>query len=714
MQSHFASRKASLKGLLFSFALLLSSLLLAQAPFNPDTVKPGKFDNGKMWTFENPPLKYFESEYGIKATEAWLTKARKASLRFTEVGGTGSFVSPNGLIMTNHHVAREVAMKTAKKGEDMNANGFSAKSLAEERRVPGLFVDQLDRIEDVTALVEAGMAQGKTEAEKVKLRDSMLAVLKVQYGEKPEWKPLEIQTITLYSGGRYSLYGFKRYNDIRLVFIPELQLGYFGGDPDNFTYPRYAMDFSFFRAYDEKGNPCKTPDFYRFNINGVKEGEPIFVVGNPGRTERLNTVSQLALSRDFILPLQLRLLQSRSAILKAYNETAKSDSILNEIFGLENGIKAYSGQLRGLQDGYLFARKKAFEARFRVDLAANPKFASDSSFWSEMETLVLETKKSIPDRIVFNSQDVGLQRAYALLSAAQAKERGQTEQFEKIKAGVLEEMKNSSPVLSLDEQFLALHLHLALDYLGAEDEYTKASLQSSSPEAAAKMLIKETKLYDQAAVEALFNLSQKELTQSSEPFLKLGTIALRRLRLAGAKQRELQAKVAVLRTRLSKTFFEIYGTDTPPDATFSLRINDGVVKGYDYNGTTAPFQTTYYGLYDRYYSFNKQFPWSLPKRWENPPKELLSAPMNFVSTNDIIGGNSGSAAVNKNLEAVGLIFDGNIESLPGSFIYTPEANRAVSVHTGGIVAALKYIYKAEKLVKELTSETPKNEIKAGK
>lgn len=695
-----------LTGFLFCAHLLLQSAA-AQLFFNPDTVRAGRFDNGKMWTFDNPPIEFFEREYGFRPTEEWLRRARRAALRFTEVGGTGSFVSPNGLIMTNHHVAREAGTQVEQKGENFNENGFYASSFAEERRVPGLFVDQLEKIADITREVKAEMAKGKTDSERLALREQAFERLKKEYAEKPDWKDLEIQAITFYSGGKYSLYGYKRYSDIRLVFLPELQLGYFGGDPDNFTYPRYALDVAFFRAYDENGNPCKTPDFYKFNTDGVRENEVVFVVGNPGSTERLSTIAQLEFNRDVLLPAQLRFLKARSALLKEYNQTAQNDSILNVIFSFENSIKAFTGQLRGLRDPYLFARKQAFERDFRAKVASNPKLKGEEKVWDEMREIYASMRKLFPERFALNPQGEGLQNAFLLMRLARLKEVGDTAQILQTQLQIL---SSDNPDLSLEPKLLAVHLETALDYLGPNDDYVKAALKGDSPTKAAQRLFESSKLYDKAFLASLIEKSPSEIANFKDPLMDLMRLSFSRFLSANRQHFELNAKADGLRARLANLFFEVYGDSTPPDATFSLRINDGVVKGYEYNGTEAPVKTTFYGLYDRYFSHDKKYPWSLPKRWQTPVPDLLATPLNFVTTNDIIGGNSGSAVINKNLEAVGLIFDGNIESLPGSFIYTSESNRAVAVHVGGIVAALKYVYGADRLVEELTGEKPKREV----
>ncbi len=336
---------------LLTYLLILAFPLasFSQTPPDLDEVQPGRFDQGKMWTFENPPVQYFEEAYGFRPSEEWLADVRQSALRFAS-WCSASFVSENGLIMTNHHCSRSVTTSVMKEGENFDDNGFYATTQAEERRVPDLYVDQLVMLADVTEAVKANAGVAP---------DSALAIVQAEYAQKEEWKNLEIETRTFYSGGRYSLYGFKRYNDIRLVLYPELALGFFGGDPDNFTYPRYNLDVTFFRAYDEAGNPLRPNHYFAFRAEGAEDGEAVFVIGNPGSTGRYKTMAQLHYQRDVSAPALLSFLRNRT---KIYLETAErttdvyaKDSIRNLAFSLSNGEKAYEGRLersqRSLPDG---------------------------------------------------------------------------------------------------------------------------------------------------------------------------------------------------------------------------------------------------------------------------------------------------------------------------------------------------------------------------
>jgi len=682
--------------------LSLGNVVVQAQDIKLDSVKAGEFDMGKMWTFDTPPAEYFKKTYNFTPDEKWFEKARLSALRFATYC-SASFVSANGLVMTNHHCARESGVNVQKKGEDFLANGFYAAKLADERKVPELFVDQLVKIEDITERIQKIQDQGESDNERVKLRDQAFETIKKEYQGKEGWKGLEVETVSFYSGGRYSLYGFKRYKDVRVVFMPELQMGFFGGDPDNFTYPRYNLDCSFFRVYDDNGKPLQTENYYKFNTDGVKDGEPVFVVGNPGSTGRLRTVDELEFDRDLVIPFTLQLLRNRSLALQEYNKTAKSDSILNEIFSYENSYKAYEGRLEGMKNPVLMARKRDFEKNFKKAVRENPKLTANYVMWDDISENV-KILRSVRNDISI-MQPNPLSRGELLTFAQQLVDFASLSVANPDRAATLKgTLKAFKPAIpSLEEAYLTAHFEEAITFLGRNDEYVKIALSGKTPKEAAAIALKNTKLSDEAYVNKLLDGGAAAIASSDDPLIQLARISQPRFMYGATAARDANAKLNVERSKLGRLLYDVYGTNIPPDATFSLRISDGVVKSYEYNGTKAPVKTTYFGMYDRYESNNGIFPWSLPKRWLNPPTDLLKAPVNFISTNDIIGGNSGSPMVNQKLEAVGLIFDGNVESLPGYFIFAPDAgNRTVSVHAGGIVAAMKHIYKANRLVEELT------------
>lgn len=691
----------------FQFALILllifhlSISVKAQEKFNSDTVKAGLYDMGKMWTFDYPPVEYLKTTYGFAPDEKWFEETRLSALRFANYC-SASFVSSNGLVMTNHHCARQSGVECQKPGENFLKDGFYAKKYTDERKVQGLYVDQLVKIEDITARVKDALDSDTSATGKIAARDAIYKKLIASYSKLDEWKGLELQTVQFYNGGKYSLYGFKRYNDIRLVFMPELFLGFFGGDFDNFTYPRYDLDCSFFRVYDEHGQPLKTTHYFKFNQTGAAENEPVFIVGNPGSTRRLSTVSDLEFNRDIVIPIMLKYYRNRSLALQEYNKDVKNDSIFNTIFGLENSFKAKKGELDGLLDPYIFARKAAFEKKFKKDALAHTSTANQLFLWDNINKANAEAAELYKTQFFFSPSNrlTGDIMAFAdFIEGYLIRKQANTPDAD----FYLKRIASLKPgkFMGIEERVLAVYLQELLTNFGSKDIFVEKALNGKTPAEAAKWLLATTKLTDPKIRTSLASNDTLFIQNFSDPLLDLAKISAERYLAVFAKYNATQANLFANKSSLGRLLFDLYGTTIPPDATFSLRINDGVVKGYDYNGTKAPSKTTFYGLYDRYFSFNKQYPWNLPEKWQNPPTALLPITMDFVTTNDIIGGNSGSPMINKNREIVGLVFDGNMESLPGGFIYIPDQNRSVGVQSTGMLGALKYIYKATRLENEL-------------
>ncbi len=676
---------------------------------NLDTVKAGKFDTGKMWTFDYPPLKYFQEEYNFKPTEEWLNKVRMSALRFANYC-SASFVSADGLIMTNHHCGRESVSKVTKPGEDLFDNGFYAKTLADERPVPGLYVDQLVLIKDVTKQIQDAIDKGKTPEEKVANRKEEMEEL-----EKQEKKDtgLRIQIVTLYNGGKYSLYGYKRYTDVRLVFSPEASLGYFGGDYDNFTYPRYDLDCNFFRVY-ENGKPLQTKNYFHWSPNGAEPGEPVFVVGNPGHTDRLKTVSQLEYMRDVQYPRTLNLLNELVNIYTKEIEShpERKDELQNRLFGLSNSLKAYTGMLKGLRDPILMQKKIDFEKKFQEAVFSNPELNSKyGDLWNKItgienqlrgisnEYFALQINPYFSSQYLLESEDVVNLANQLKLPESDRELSYKGSELDSTIDDIIPEHLNSD----LNKELLKNEVSRFYNYLDDKTLVEKITGNKTGDDAVNYML-NETVLNNLDKLKALIKQGPDAILNSNDPFIYF-------IVHTKAKKADLQIKINEVTSQgetysqeLGKALFDVYGTSIPPDATFTLRISDGVVKGFPYNGTIAPPFTTFYGLYNRYYSFGKKYPWNLPKRWQNPPSDFnLETPMDFVSTNDIIGGNSGSPVINEKAQIVGLAFDGNIQSLPGDFIFTTDENRCVAVHSAGMLEAIKDMYKATRLSDELKS-----------
>jgi len=675
---------------------------------NLDTVKAGKYDTGKMWTFDYPPKTYFKEEYNFSPSDEWLDNVRMSALRFANYC-SASFVSSDGLVMTNHHCGRESVAEVTKKGEDLFDNGFYAKTLADERPVPGLYVDQLVMIKDVTSEIQAAIDSGKTPEEKV--ADEKKAISEIEKTEGDSTK-LRMQVVKFFNGGKYSLYGYKRYTDVRLVFSPEASLGYFGGDYDNFTYPRYDLDCNFFRVY-ENGKPLKTEHYFHWSPEGAEPGEPVFVVGNPGHTDRLKTVAQLEYMRDIQYPRTLDLLNDLIAVYSKVIEEHpdRKAELQNRLFGFSNSQKAYEGMLKGLRDPILMQKKIDFEKNFRDAVEANPKLNSQyGGLWDKIAATQTELRK-VSDQFFALSINPFLSSKYFIIAQNVVK---LAEQLKLPEDKRLEQYKGTeldSTIADLipaefdkdmDREMLKYQVDRMIRYLGTADETVKEMTAGRRGYEAVDYMLGNSILTSIDKLKDAIKKDSSGILNSQDPFIYF-------IVNSKAKKDELQKKVASITSdettysnELGKALFDVYGTSIPPDATFTLRISDGVVKGYPYNGTIAPPYTTFYGLYNRYYSFDKKYPYDLPKEWQNPPADFkLETPMDFVATNDIIGGNSGSPVINEKAQIVGLAFDGNIESLPGNFIFTTETNRTVAVHSAGMMEAIKDLYKATRLSDEL-------------
>ena len=685
--------------LVFSLiCLFFISFLQAQN----ESSEPGRFDFGKMWTFENPPKEWFKEAYNMNASDEWFDDARKSALRFAS-WCSASFVSPNGLIMTNHHCSRGVIAPLQKEGESFDENGFYAKTLADERKADDLYVEQLIQVADITDDVLGAIEAGMSNDDKMAAKGAAIEKIQTAYAEKEGWEGLRLQVVTYYSGGRYSLYGYKKYDDIRLVLIPEMQLGFYGGDPDNFTFPRYNLDCTFWRAYGDDGKPLNTSEhYYEFNEKGAVEDEPVFVIGNPGRTERYRTTAQLEYDRDYRYPVRLEMMRNRHALMEEEYAENPTDELLNNMFGISNTMKAFTGIQGGLKNKNLMARKAKMENEIRSEIGSLP-----TDYWNELDKAYDELAKHSSALTLLGPSPIkgkALNLLFALNGFEQlmATPEPAAEDLAKAKEGIIEltEGLNSDREVT----YFATLLQELKDFEHPDNKFVDGILKGRTAKAAAKQILGESWFSNPKKRDKILKLSSKKLKKCDDPLFEASRLVVPKYETAVNAFRSTTPQRREWESQVANAVFKVKGTDLPPDATFTLRIADGVVKGYDYNGTTAPYKTTYYGLYDRYYSNDKEFPWSLPKAWMNPSPELLKSPLNFVSTNDIIGGNSGSAIINQNQEVVGLIFDGNIESLPGNFIFDDTSNRSVSVHSGGMIAALRYVYNADRLVKELVGK----------
>jgi hypothetical protein len=660
-----------------------------------------------MWTFDNPPAKLIQQKYNFTLTKEWLDHVRLSCVRLND-GGSGSFVSPSGLLLTNHHVARGQLQKNSTPEHDYIKNGFYARTADEEMKSPDLEVNVLVSMEDVTRRVQESLKGAKNSEEEFAARKNAIATIERESLQKTG---LRSDVVTLYQGGEYWLYRYQKYTDVRLVFAPEEQAAFFGGDPDNFTYPRYDLDMALFRVY-ENGKPIASTNYLKWNPKGAADGDLVFVSGHPGSTSRMDTMAQLETQRDLALPTTLKLLRHRIEVLRSYASTSPEHSRQadSQIFGLENSVKAIDGEYKGLQDKNVMDTKRTDEQKFRAVVLANADWrAKYGQAWDEIAAAERKGASRLKEQFFHgtDSQLAGLAATIVQYVAEIKKPDG--ERLPGYHESQIESMRYRlfSPAPIYREMEIARitgALQLDLQEMGAADPFLKIVLGSKTPAQVAWELVNGTKLDDPAVRKQLVEGGEAAVAASTDPMIVLARrLDPMRRELVKWMEDNVQSVTQRAGEQLGKARFAAYGKSTYPDATFTLRLSYGSVKGFPMNGTKAPPKTTYYGLFDRAASFDYQGPFYLPSRYlENRSKLDLSTPLNFVTTNDIVGGNSGSPVIDRNANLVGLVFDGNIESLVGDYVYDGETNRSVAVHTAAMTEALRKLYGAQKLLEEMT------------
>jgi len=696
-----------------ALVLFFSIISIAQSIYEPidlSKVKASKLDMGKMWTFDSVPLDYFEKELGFRPTEEWLKDVQMSALSFGG-GCSAAFVSEDGLIMTNHHCARNILPGLSPKGEDYLRDGYYAKTMADELKVSGLSVSQLIMIEDVSKEIIGAMNLGISDNEKVKLKNEKTKELEEKYSKE---SGLRCRVVQLFNGGKFSMYGYKVYNDLRLVMSPDFQIASTGWDWDNFTYPRYELDFMFFRAY-ENDKPVKSLKHFKWSKKGAAEGEPLFVVGNPGRTMRLYSVAQLEFLRDknykFMLMMQ-------NEIYKIYYELfqkhpGRFTELLNMVMGVGNGRKSFAGRLMGLNNELVMAKKRDFENDFRKKVNENPELkAKYGHLWDALQNNFNELRKIADELTAFGynpNNPIYYSVAEKLIKYAKQIKLEESLREAEYKSDKLESTLQTIFPDKIDLEFqlkmTRAQANIIRGILGDEHPLIIKMFGNNKSEDAATFLLEQSLITSKEKVAELVKKSADEILNSNDPFIYFVLNSQSKLGALRAKSTEINNTITVLNQLLGEAAYRIYGESIPPDATGTLRIQDGKIEGYQYNGTLAPGKTTYFGLWDKWNSFGqKPYPWGLHPRWQKIPQGLdLAVPISFASTNDIVGGNSGSSIINKNKEVVGLVHDGNLESLAGDFIFLPENNRSVSTDSYGLIEALRYVYKTDRLIKELES-----------
>jgi hypothetical protein len=679
-------------------ALALSTLILSV-----------RADEG-IWLFNQPPRQLLQNRYQFDATDAWLGHLQKSSVRFNS-GGSGSFVSEDGLLISNHHVGADALQKLSTKEKNYLRDGFYARSLAEEVKCLDLELNVLQSIEDVTMRVNAAVPKGADADSAFAARRKVIADVEK---ESMESTGLRSDVVTLWQGGAYHLYRFKRYTDVRIVFAPEQQIAFYGGDPDNFEFPRYDLDICLFRAY-EQGKPAKTQDFLKFSPRGAADGDLVFVSGHPGRTSRLLTMSELCYLRDQSLPFRLASLKRLEVLLGNWSARSEENARRgrSSLFGVQNSRKAADGDLAALLDRNFMAGKSRAEAEFKAQLAGKAGYAGVPRAFDRISEAVrvlggqAARYTLLENGMAFNSPGFGIARSLLRAGDERTKPNGERlREFSDSGRQSLELGLFSEKPFYTDLETLTLtdSLTFLAGQLGVSDPLVERVLAGKSPRDRAFQLVEGTRVRTVAFRKQLYSGGAGAVLAAEDPMIELARTVdseARALRKVAEAQSEVmqQAQAEIARARN-----QLLGTTGYPDATFTLRLAFGTVKGYEENGRTLPSFTTFAGLYERAGQMKNRPPFDLPAIWQKRgSRPNLEVPFNFVSTCDIIGGNSGSPVVNRAGDFVGIVFDGNLQSLAWNYGFTDRQGRALAVHSAGILEALNRVYGARELARELVA-----------
>jgi hypothetical protein len=661
-----------------------------------------------MWLYTDPPRAAIKERYGFEITDAWLEHLQKSSVRFSS-GGSGEFVSGDGLVLSNHHVAADTLQKISTKEQDYLQKGFYARNLAEEIKAPDLELNVLMSIEDVTARVNAAVPPGASDEEAFQARRAIIATIEK---ESKDATGLRSDVVTLYQGGLYHLYRFRRYTDVRVVFAPEIQIAFYGGDPDNFEFPRFDLDVCFFRVYED-GKPAKIQHYLKWSPAGTQEGELIFVSGHPGRTSRQFTMAELEFVRDVQTPFSLQRLFREEVILSTFSQRSRENErrAADDLFGVQNGRKRRLGGQAGLLNPALMDKKAAGERQLRGKIAARPELkealAAYDRIAAAQKVIGANTRAHyfLEEAGAFNSELFGIARTLLREAAERPKPNGERlrEYHEAGRESLELRLFSPKPIYrDLEAVQLANSLTYLSEEWGATSPTARKVLAGKSPRERAEELLQGTQVHDIAFRKKLYEGGAAAVDAAQDPMIELARAVdseargLRKVMEAQGEAKQ-QAHAALARAR-----FAIEGTSNYPDATFTLRLAYGTTKGYEEGGRQIPAYTTFAGLYERAAEHENRPPFDLPKTWADSQSKLdLATPFNFVSTADITGGNSGSPVVNRKGEFVGIIFDSNLQALVIDYAYTDVQERATSVDSRGIVEALRKVYRADDLVKEL-------------
>ena len=654
-----------------------------------------------MWLFNDLPTKHLKERYGFEPTEEWAQHVRLSSVRFN-VGGSGSFVSSTGLVLTNHHVASDTLFKLSNSERDVAKDGYLAKDHATELKAPDLELNVLAAIEDVTDRVMAAVQNLSAE----KAAEARRAVMAQIEKESLDATGLRSDVVTLFGGSKFHLYRYRKYTDVRLVWAPEADIAFFGGDADNFEYPRYCLDVTLFRVYED-GKPAKIEHHLKWADKALEQEELVFVSGNPGRTQRLFTVDAFKYMRDVRNPYVLDFIRRKEVLMQQFGlggEEQKRQA-QDDLFGLQNSRKAYMGMLGGLQNPAIMKQKQQAETQLVADIRKNPQARELASAWAEVSRLQQEMAGTLGTVSSFRSRLYDIAETLVLM-AAEDKKPG-TERLREFRDSARESLEqdlfSTAPIYpDLERVKLADEIARLVEKRGGDDELVAKVLAGKSPGDRAAELVSSTKLFEPATRKSIADGGTDAITHSVDPMIQLAKIMESELRADRKHSEELAEQERQAYAKISQGTVAVQGTDTYPDATFTLRLAFGQVRGYQENGTTIPAWTTMGGAFRHETNHGAKDDWKLPQSWHDARAKITDAtPFNFVCTADIIGGNSGSPVINRQAEFVGIIFDGNIQSLTSNYLYTDEVSRAVSVSASAIRAAMREVYGAEKYANEL-------------
>lgn len=655
-----------------------------------------------MWLFNDLPLAMLKERYGFEPSKEWAEHLMKSSVRFN-VGGSASFISSTGLVLTNHHVGSDTLFKLSTPDRNIMEVGFLAKTPDQELKAPDLELNQLVNIKDVTDVVKASVTDGMSTEQAVAARRAIIAKIEK---EALDESGLKSTVTTLYGGGRYHLYQYKKYTDVRLVWAPETAIAFFGGDADNFEYPRYCLDATIFRVYED-GKPAKIEHFLKWSANGPVENEVAFVSGNPGRTSRIFTMDALRYQRDLNLPYIMASLRRQEILLQQYSLRGKENArrARDELFGVQNSRKARLGMLAGLQDPQVLADKAAAEAKLREVIAADPKLKPLGAAWDTIAETTKKRASLLGKGVAVNSQLYNI--ALELVQMAEEDQKPSGERLPEFsdagRESLLQQLYSEAPIYAdLDQTLLSDSIAKTLEQRGFDDPLCQEILAGKNPADRAAELISGTELLSVEARKKIAAGGIQAINDSKDPMIVLAKIINPEMRRIRAITDQLDEQDKQAYAQIAEAKFATQGTSAYPDATFTLRLAFGPVKGYEQDGQQIPAWTNMGGAFEHEKKHEGQTDYKLPESWKKAESKLSkTTPFNFVSTADIIGGNSGSPVVNKAGELVGLIFDGNVHSLSGNYVYTDKQARSVSVHSSAIREALQVVYEAENLVKEL-------------